>query len=129
MRKVGLFGFDDNTADKFYINELEDTRVFYLDDQGNNVPDDDTLTYWAQVINSPWSQAHEKYVIKLNCKDAYTEMDENEPAWICTYTIIGFEAICGEIIGYGSTEEEALKDCRDLFKYLQENYNKENVSF
>lgn len=127
MRKVGLFGYnDENTV--FYIDQ-SNNRKFYTDDKSILTADYDDLQYWAEAINSPWSQDHEKYTIKYNCKDSYTKMEESEPQFICIYDIVGFEGLYSEVIGYGDTVEDALKDCKDLFQYLQDNFNKENISF
>lgn len=55
----------------------DDFVTFYNeDDEELNKGDLEQMAVW---INSPWSQAHEKYEIRCNCKDAYTQMDENEP--------------------------------------------------
>lgn len=89
----------------------------------------DCLEQLAIWINSPWSQAHERYEISVNCKDAYTQMDESSPTWKCEYAIVGYDMNEALIYGYGNTEEEALSDCKKLFKWLQDEYNKENESF
>lgn len=150
MRKVG--GLYILSADiEFYS---EDNKIFYKDEtkfvEGNchqasatmscpgsgdrvteiknNPATDKDLEDLAVWINSPWSQIHEKYEIKLNCKDAYTEMDPNEPAWRCEYSITGYEGIQASVFGYGNTEVEALHDCVCLFKYLQKTYNPDDES-
>ena len=84
---------------------------------------EDELNNYAVWLNSPWRQKDESYIIQCNCKDAYTEM--KPPYMKCTYTIIGYDGISASVVGYGDTEELALKDCLDRFKYLQENYNKD----
>ena len=131
MRKIGMYGFDDiNNHDPwFYIKETDNEKIFYLDKECKTIASNRELENWALVLNSPWSQAHEFYTIKLNCKDAYTEMNKEEPTWKCIYNVIGYEGICGIVTGYGNSEEEALKDCKELFKYLQENFNKGDDSF
>lgn len=132
MREVGFYGFGDiNNSDLFYLNEKENNMVFYSDSdlETATIQDTDLLENWAVTLNSPWSQVHEHYRIEANCKDAYTEMDENEPTCRCRYHVIGYEGIEAEVIGYGNTEEEALADCKKLFKYLQDNFNKDDVSF
>ena len=131
MIKIGMYGFDDRNEDDsyFYLKEKDNGKVFYQDKEGTKTVNIKNLENWAVVLNSPWSQAHESYTIGFNCKDAYTEMNMSEPIWRCTYTVIGYEGICGIVIGYGNTEEEALEDCKSLFKYLQENFNKDDESF
>ena len=49
--------------------------------------------------------------------------------WTCVYESVGYDGISSSVYGYGNTEEEALKSCKDHFKYLQENYNKGGNSF
>lgn len=87
------------------------------------------LEEFAVCLNSPWGQSQEKYTIKYNCKDSYTEKDESEPDWKCEYKVIGYELITSEIYGYGNTPQEALENCINLFERLQKEFNKENESF
>lgn len=126
MRKVGTFDLTIEEPIDFYS---EDNKVFYSDESGKEYSEDKELEAWAFILNSPWSQVNENYVIKVNCKDGYTAVPETEPTWKCTYTVVGYEGIWAEVIGYGNTEEEALKACKDLFKYIQETYNEENERF
>ena len=137
MRKIGCYGenveFNDENIDGgscFYIKETDIAKIIYIENKDGEfeipkVADSEDLNRWAIILNSPWSQADERYIIEFNCKDAYTQMDEKEPKYRCIYTVVGYELITG----YGNTEEEALKDCKDLFKYLQENFNPEDKSF
>lgn len=118
MRLAG--GFDMCEEELFYKGS---DMQFYSDEAGTvPVPVSD-LEIWAVLINSPWSQADERYEIKCNCINAYIPMDKEEPTWKCTYSIMGYDCLTAEVIGYGDTEEEALNDCKQLFVYLQEHYN------
>lgn len=128
MRKVGYWGYN-NKDSNYYIKETDENKVFYLDEECTEVADSDDLNNWAVVINSPWSQKHLSYKIELNCESAYEEMDENEPKWRCIYSITGYDMIEAEVIGYGNTEEEALKDCKELFEYIQKTFNPDDGSF
>lgn len=110
---------------KFYQSK-ELPPGFYNED-GIQYPDKQ-LKDLALLINSPWSQVDESYTIKANCKDAYTAMNSEDPKWKCEYEVVGYECITAVIVGYGNTEEEALADCKRLFKFLQGNYNKDNDS-
>ena len=125
MKKVGAFNLGFETERFFYS---DDNKVFYSDKNDEISSEIKELETWALISNSPWSQVNEKYVIKVNCKDGYTEIAETEPTWECTYIVVGYEGMSAEVTGYGNTEEEALKSCKDLFKYIQEIYNKEDDS-
>lgn len=119
MRKVGVFDLTFEEQIYFYS---EDNKVFYSDEKGETPSKNKELEAWALISNSPWSQVNENYVINVNCKDGYTAVPETEPTWKCTHTVVGYEGVWADIIGYGNTEEEALKACKDLFKYIQEIY-------
>ena len=130
MRKVGTFGFGNKINDnEEYYKRHNNINLFYTDKDGKKAVGFDDMESWAVTLNSPWSITHEYYKIEINCKNAYTAMDENEPFWRCIYTVIGYDGISAEVIGYGNTEEEALRDCKELFKYIQKNFNKDDESF
>lgn len=122
--KAGWFYFNKENEFDYYTDDFES---FYKDNDEELSNED--LEEWAVTINSPWSQVHETYEIKLNCKDAYTEMDENEPIWKYEYYVTGYDGISASVFGYGYTEVEALKDCKIHFKMLQNKYNPEDNSF
>lgn len=105
----------------------EDFSAFYRESTEKLTKED--LKYWSIWLNSPWSQAHEKYIISLNCKDAYTEMDKEEPIWKCEYSVVGYDGICATVFGYGDTEDLALEKCKKHFQVLQELYNPNGESF
>lgn len=110
------------------IDAYTDDFKTFVDEEGNPLDGED-LECWAVTANSPWSQAHERYTIKCNCKDAYTEMDKNDFVWKCKYSIIGYDMIEAAVYGYGNTEGEALSECIKHFKEIQEMFNKEDESF
>jgi Sec7-like guanine-nucleotide exchange factor len=122
--KAGWFYFNKENEFDYYTDDFE---TFYKDNDEKLSNED--LEEWAVTINSPWSQVHETYEIKLNCKNAYTEMDENEPIWKCEYYVTGYDGISASVFGYGYTEVEALKDCKIHFRMLQNKYNPEDDSF
>lgn len=117
--KAGSFYFD---KDNIYYTD--DFVNFYKENDEELTKED--MEEWAIWINSPWSQAHEKYEIKCNCKDSYTKMDENAPVWQCEYSIAGYDGIFASVIGYGNSEIESLENCKSNFQMLQEYYNTEN---
>lgn len=119
--KAGSFSFNKEIV--YYTDDFID---FYK--ENNEKITKKEVEEWAILLNSPWSQVHEKYEIKCNCKDAYTQIDENELAWKCEYYIVGYDGISASVIGYGNTEFDALKKCKDCFRMLQEKYNTENES-
>lgn len=118
-------------AGEFCFREEEhyytDDFVTFYNENDEELNKED-LEWWAVWINSPWSQAHEKYEIRCNCKDAYTQMDGNEPTWRCEYSIVGYDGISASVTGYGDTPEEALRKCNELFQMLQDKYNVEDES-
>ena len=124
MKKY-LAGYTEfnNTKECFYT---DDFKTFYS--KNDKELEESDLEFWAEWINSPWSQAHEFYKISINCKDAYTEMNKNDPKFKCEYIILGYEGVASCVIGYGNTEYKALSKCKKLFRYLQNNYNKNNKS-
>lgn len=101
--------------------------IHFVNEKGDELPPED-YEEWAILLNSPWSQKDEHYTVEVNCKDAYTEIEEGAPIWRCLYEVVGYEMIYSSCIGYGNTPAEALADCQKLFDYLQENYNKEDES-
>lgn len=122
--KAGWLYVNKENEFDYYTDDFE---TFYKDNDEELSNED--LNEWAVCANSPWSQAHETYEIKVNCKDAYTEMDENEPIWKCEYYVIGYDGISASVFGYGYTEIEALEDCKNHFQMLQDKYNPEDDSF
>lgn len=122
LLEVGFYG--SNETKKIYTN---DYRNFIF--ENNEIVNKKELENWTICLNSPWSQIHETYKIFYNCKNAYTEIDETEPFFICEKTVIGYDGITSVLKGYGFTEEEALQNCIKNYKYLQKKYNKNNESF
>lgn len=122
--KAGRFYFNKENDFSYYTDNFE---TFYKENDEELTNED--LEEWAITINSPWSQADEKYLIAVNCKNAYTPLDENEPIWRCEYSIVGYDCISASVFGYGNTEAEALADCQNHFKMLQSKYNPEDESF
>lgn len=122
--KAGGFYFNKENNFEYYTDDFE---TFYKENDEELTSED--LEEWAVTINSPWSQADEKYEITVNCKNAYTPMDESEPIWRCKYYTIGYECISAYVFGYGNTEVEALEDCKNHFNMLQNKYNPEDESF
>ena len=116
MRLVGTFNFDMNTALNYYS---EDNKNFFLDEGKKNKMGSDDLNEWAVWINSPRSEMYEKYIIKRK----FMQKSGDEPEWNCHYSILGFNEVMASVIGYGETAEKALKDCKKLFDYLQEQFN------
>lgn len=107
---------------KFYTC---DYKLFYNENDKPN--DDNIMNQWAIWINSPWSLTCEQYEIKYNCKN-YSDIPKDEPKWMCSYSVIGYDGISTKLIQYGNTPEEALEKTRLFFQYLQEKYNTENIS-
>lgn len=123
--KAGSLIFSEEETENYYT---DDFKKFYKEN-GEELSNEE-LKYWAVWVNSPWSQAHEHYQISPNCKDAYTQMDKNNPAWRCEYYIVGYDGISASIFGYGDeTEIQSLKDCINNFQFLQYQYNPDKENF
>ena len=121
--KAGLFFHNKDLSFDYYTDDFE---TFYKENDEELTKDD--LEEWAVWINSPWSQAHERYELSFNCKDAYTQMNETDPKWKCEYHTIGYGGISASVYGYGNTEIEAFENCKKHFQMLQVKYNPENES-
>lgn len=128
------FPQDNQPIPHYYTSDYKE--FFILDEEVGDLNEDnykkltkEELNDLAVCLNSPWSQTNEKYVIKVNCKDAYTDIAEGDFAWKCEYLVHGYEYMTSSIIGYGHTENEALLNCMENMKYLQKTYNKEDESF
>ena len=52
-------------------------------------------------------------------------MKDEDPLWVCAYWVRGYEGARTGIYGYGSTEEEALADCKKHYKYIIETYGEQ----
>lgn len=123
---IGKIEFGKHQKD---ITEQEGNEFVYTDEENNQFKmQTKDMEDWALLLNSPWSQNLFGYEIELNCKDSYTEMRQEDPQWRCRYYTIGYDGITASCIGYGNTEEEALKNCKTLFEALQKEYNKNGES-
>lgn len=122
---VGTFHYIGN-EESYYMDE---EHKFYHDNKFTKPVSLDDLEFWATSLNSPWSQMNEKYIISVNCEDAYHEISDRKNVWKCEYQVRGYDNICSSIFGYGVTEEEALIHCKSLFLLVQKLYNKEDESF
>lgn len=123
MKKLIAGSFQINNEEVYYT---DDFTTFY--DRNDVELSIDTLEAWAVCLNSPWSIAHEKYIVELNYNDAYTEIPKNVPLYRCIYVVIGYDGIETEIFGYGKDAEEALTDCIVNFNKVQMKYNPNDES-
>lgn len=119
---VGEVDFWGNVDNYF----TKDNKNFFFDDKGEKSLDKEELEVWALVINSEWSSNNLKYETKMNPN---YEIEGEDKTWKTTYSIVGYDSIRAEVIGYGKDEKESLKNCINLFKYLQETYNKDDECF
>lgn len=124
MKYVGVFDLLGHVYE-FYT---ENNEIFYHDESGEKVADIEQLKDWALIINSPWSQANEQYVLKVNCKDGYSEIPDGTPLWKCAYSIVGYDGMMAVVMGYGNNPKEALLDCQSFFEFLQKTYNPNDES-
>lgn len=127
MRNINIVGTFHYIGNKelYYMDEK---NKFYYDTECTKLVSLEDLEFWAISLNSPWSQVHEKYIISVNCEDAYHEVSDKENLWKCEYQVRGYDNICSSLFGYGKTEEEALIHCKSMFLLVQNLYNKEDES-
>lgn len=125
---LGYFGFSEKDLKKIYTDDM---KVFRLENEDmiNIEEENSIMESYAVCLNSPWSQADEKWVVECNCINAYIPMDENEPTFRCYYQVVGCDGITSRVYGYGNEQQEALKECIKNFDLLQNNFNKEDISF
>lgn len=121
MKKYLAGSFDYMKKENYYT---DDFKNFYYENEEKLSEED--MQQWALFINSPWSQADEEYKISVNCKNAYTEIENY--IWKCEYIITTVDNAKINIYGYGNTELEALTKCIEHLTYLQNTYNIENDS-
>lgn len=132
------------------ILDKDNIFMFYAEYEGDNLKRDSTsysklliqpskqteptpatdkdMNDYAVFLNSPWSQDNMHYEIKLNCKDAYTDMDPDAPQWRCLYSIVGYNGLFTSILGYGDTPNEALEDCIAIKAHIQDKFNPDDES-
>lgn len=118
---VGKLTCEEEEDIKFYT---EDYKNFYTDEKKKQKATADELDNLAVFMNNPWTNAHKEYRFKMNCKNKYGDMIPGAPAWKCVYFVEPDDEIKAYIYGYGETEEEALKNCKDFYNLLQKDYNK-----
>lgn len=120
-----LAGFLDYTErENFYTN---DYKVFYRNKEMSEQIEVVDVSDWAILLNSPWSQNDIKWTIKSNNESPYEAIKKSEPAFKCTYSIVGYDAIIAGFIGYGNTPEDAFTNCMVYYKHLESKYNKDNL--
>lgn len=129
MQKVGSIDIENIgyfEGGSTYLEIYSSDNKTFIRRNGTNI-DEETLKEWALWLNSPWSFKDESFKIDYNT-DGFKPLPPGGPNFVCTRTVVGFEFTSAECIGYGNTEEEALKNCKELNKFVQETYNKENNS-
>lgn len=132
MDKVGEINIWGNIVEIYSENIpfIENDNIeFFNDEDKKEKTDKGILEDWAVFINSPWSQKNLGYKTELNCKDAYTKIDvPKEKIWRTIYSIVGYDGLICQVIGYGETEVDSLIQCTKLFDYIQKIYNPDNES-
>lgn len=118
-----ITGIETDVDDNIYT---DDFLIFY--DKDDNELTEESMKDWALWLNSPWSQAHEKYTVEVNCKNAYTKMPEGEYKYRCIYIVVGYDGITATLWTYGDTPIESLQKNIGRFESLQYKYNPENES-
>lgn len=117
----------DNLIGVLY--DMDEEEIQFHSNNEEFINSTEELQRLALYANSPWSQTHQTYVIKFNCKDSYTKKASKCPNFVCICSVVGYEAITSEIYGYGETPQEALDDCIKMFDRLQKEYNPNDKYF
>ena len=113
MKEVGYLSFID--SDEELTIYSDDFINFY--DRNGKILNEEELKNWSIWLNSPWSYDCFKYMIFL----------DSEKKWQCDYVVFGYDCVSA-IFSFGDTPQEALTNCQNNFKKLQEKYNPDNIS-
>lgn len=103
-------------------------KNFYYDKEKTKPLNKNDLERWAICLNSPWSYMTETYEISFNCNDSLIPKNGDE-RYKCEYIVIGYEGVESCVVGYGATEVNALNNCLNKYKYIQNEYNEKDISF
>ena len=118
MKEVGYLTFIDSD-DELIIHS--DDFVNFYDENGKILNKEKELKNWAIWLNSPFSYDYFKYIISF-------DSEKKEKNWKCNYVVFGYDYVQSAVFGFGDTPEEAITNCRNNFKELQEKYNPECIS-
>lgn len=99
----------------------KDWVVFYSDntDIAEKQVSKNIIEDWALMLNSPWYEGHEKYII---------QWDKEVNQYKCKYEVIGYDYIVAELYAYATTPVDALNKCICLFESIQKKYNPQKRS-
>ena len=115
MKEVGYLSFIDPDEE---LTIYSDDFINFYDRNGKILNGEKELKNWAIWLNSPWSYDCFKYMIFL----------DSEKKWQCDYVVFGYDCVQAAIFSFGDTPQEALTNCQNNFKKLQEKYNPDNIS-
>ena len=115
MKEVGYLSFIDSDEE---LNIYSDDFINFYDRNDKILNGEEELKNWAIWLNSPWSYDCFKYMIFL----------DSEKKWQCDYVVFGYDCVQSGIFSFGDTPQEALTNCQNNFKKLQEKYNPDNIS-
>lgn len=120
--------------DKMYVGSYwcgAEETPYYTNDwkeiyhSNGEIVSDEELHEQTVWLNSPWSKSCITYDIRRVLDDEREKT--NSPEWKCECEVIGYDFITTSLVGYGDTPSGALESTAELFAWLQETYNKENV--
>ena len=118
MKEVGYLTFI-NTNDELIIHS--NYFINFYNEDGELLQEEKELKKWAIWLNSPFSDDYFKYIISF-------DSEKKEKKWKCNYVVFGYDYVQSAVFGFGDTPEEAITNCRNNFKELQERYNPEHIS-
>ena len=117
MRLIGYLDFiDESNEFDIFSNDF----INFYDETGAPL-DEEKIKDWVLWINSPRSYDHFHYIVK------FQEEDE-EYKWHWHYIVFGSNYTQAGIVGFGNTPQEAITNCQNNFKELQEKYNPDHIS-
>ena len=118
MRLVGYLDliYDESNRFDVFSNDFID---FY--DETGALLSKEKIKKWTVWTNSPQDYDHFQYIIKF-------QEEDKEYKWHCNYVIFGSNYTQAGIVGFGNTPQEALTNCRNNFRKLQEKYNPDHIS-
>lgn len=104
---------------------LNDKTIMMINEKRElEIPSSDLLSYMGYFVTDAWSTTSYAYTIKENVENAYSEIDETIPVYVCEYFVECNDMVSMTVYGFGNTPIEALTDCQNYIEILK-SYNTE----
>ena len=115
MKEFCYLSFIDSNEE---LNIYSDDFINFYDRNDKILNGEEELKNWGIWLNSRGAYDCLKYMIFL----------DSEKKWQCDYVVFGYDCVQSAIFSFGDTPQEALTNCQNNFKKLQEKYNPDNIS-